>query len=66
MENKDLSYHTAHNMAADVLAVQGAKASVVMLLVYLAKNIPISAPEWWKKHYFEKIMSIRPNPRLVV
>ena len=41
-------YHTVNNMAAYDLALQGAKASVAMILTYLSWNIPDSLPEGLK------------------
>ena len=35
-------------MAADILAIQGTRASAAMVLIYFSQNILVSAPEGLK------------------
>ena len=45
-KTKMFSLHTANIIAANDLEMDGARASLVMVLIQLGQNIPFSAPEW--------------------
>ena len=45
-------------MAADVMVMQGDRASAAMILTYFFRNIPGSAPELWGDSGLDKMAAI--------